>query len=124
MSHERFATCIEACNSCATACDHCAVACLGEPDPKAMARCIALDMDCAEICRLAAGYMARGSELAGLICGVCADVCEECAAECGKHPMEHCQRCARQCSACAEECRRMSGIARSDNPSRIRHARH
>lgn len=53
MSHENFAACIEACNACATACDHCAAACLAEDDAKAMARCIALDIDCAQLCRLA-----------------------------------------------------------------------
>lgn len=29
-----------------------------------MARCIALDIDCAEICRTAVAFMARGSEFA------------------------------------------------------------
>jgi hypothetical protein len=42
----------------------CATKCLQEPDVKRMARCIALDMDCAAICRLASGYMAPGSEFA------------------------------------------------------------
>jgi hypothetical protein len=108
MAHSRYATCIEACNACADACDHCATACLQEANPKPMARCIALDMDCAAICRLAAGYMARGSELAGAICGSCAEVCEACGAECEKHPMEHCKQCAEACRRCAEECRRMA----------------
>jgi hypothetical protein len=40
-----------------------------------MARCIALDIDCAEICRLAAAYMSRGSDLAGAVCDMCADEC-------------------------------------------------
>ena len=64
MPHEQFKSCIEACNACAEACGHCAASCLKEPDVKAMARCIALDTDCAEICRLAAGYMSRASECA------------------------------------------------------------
>src|SRR5690242_19857369 len=51
MSQGRFAACIDACNACADACDHCAAACLAEDDPKPMARCIALDMDCAAMCR-------------------------------------------------------------------------
>ena len=109
MSHSQFANCIEACNACADACDHCATACLGEPDPKPMARCIALDMDCAAICRLAASYTARGSEHAAAICALCADVCESCGKECGKHDMDHCQKCAQACRRCAEECRLMAG---------------
>ncbi|MBI3899883.1 MAG: four-helix bundle copper-binding protein [Gammaproteobacteria bacterium] len=64
-------------------------------------------MDCAQICRLASGYMARDSELARVICEVCAQVCEMCGEECPKYSMEHCQQCAAACRRCAEECRRM-----------------
>ncbi len=112
MAQSRFASCIEACNSCASACDHCAIACLAEKDPKPMARCISLDLDCAAICRLAAGYMDRESELAGRICAVCAEVCEECAAECEKFDMEHCRLCAAACRRCAQESRRMAEPAK------------
>ena len=118
MPHDRYATCIEACNACADACDHCASACLRESDPKPMARCIALDIDCAEICRTAAAFMSRDSELAAVSCAACADVCEACGAECAKHDMEHCKRCAEACRQCAQECRRMAqaGRAASDRP--------
>src|SRR3546814_7834325 len=101
-------SCIDACYACATECDHCAASCLGEQDVKSMARCIKLDMDCAQICRLAASYMARGSEFAQALCRLCAEVCEACAAECAKHEMDHCQRCAQACRQCAEECTRMA----------------
>ncbi len=109
MAHQQYASCIEACNTCADACDHCATACLKEDDVKMMARCIALDIDCAAICRLAAGYMARGSEFAQQVCRVCAEVCEACGDECAKHQHPHCQECAQACKRCAEECRRMAG---------------
>ena len=108
MAHEQFASCIEACNACADACDHCAAACLQETDVKTMARCIALDIDCAQTCRMAAGFMARGSEMAAYFCKFCEEVCEACGEECAKHPMDHCQRCAEACRRCAEECRRMA----------------
>lgn len=116
MSHEQFETCIEACNACALACDHCAAACLKEADPKPMARCIALNVDCAEICRLASAYMGRGSEMAPALCSLCADVCEACGEECAKHPMGHCKACAEACRRCAAECRRMAGttVGRSE----------
>lgn len=113
MAHEQFGACIEACYACADECDHCAMACLQERDPKHLARCIALDFDCAQICRLAAAYMARGSEHAGATCGLCADICDRCAEECARHTaMEHCRRCAEACRRCAEECRRMVGQPR------------
>lgn len=108
MAHQEFASCIEACNACADACDHCATACLQESDVKMMARCIALDIDCAQICRMAAGFMARGSELASYLCKFCEETCEACGEECAKHQMAHCQECAEACRRCAEECRRMA----------------
>ena len=108
MAHETFRSCIDSCNECALLCDHCAAACLREHDVAKMARCIQLDIDCAAICRLAAGYMARGSELSADACELCAAICEECAKECARHPMAHCQDCAKACRRCAEECRRMA----------------
>ena len=107
MTHESMQTCIDACNECASACDHCASACLQEDQVQAMAHCIALDLDCAAICRTAAGFMSRSSEFAAVICEACAQICEACAEECVRHPMEHCQACAQACQRCAEECRRM-----------------
>jgi hypothetical protein len=125
MARSQYDSCIEACNACAIACDHCAVACLHEPDPKPMARCIALDMDCAAACRLAVSYMARDSALAGALCAFCADVCEACGAECARHDkMAHCRECAEACSRCADECRRMAAKAPADGGGKgaTRHA--
>ena len=111
MAHHQYQSCIEACYACATACDHCAASCLQEQDVKMMARCVALDMDCAQACRMAAAYMARGSEFAKQVCQVCADICQACGNECGKHQAAHCQACAQACQRCAEECRRMAQTA-------------
>jgi hypothetical protein len=119
MAHQQYASCIEACNQCAVACHHCATACLQEPDVKMMARCIALDIDCAAICELAAGAMARGSENAQAICALCADICEACGEECAKHSMDHCQQCAQACRRCADECRRMSQQAGRNAGTRV-----
>jgi hypothetical protein len=101
----------EACNDCAAACSQCASACLREPDVKSMARCIALDMECTDICRLAAASMSRDGDFASAICGVFADVCEACGDECARHPIDHCQECAKACQRCARECRKMAGQA-------------
>ena len=108
MMNQQFQSCIEACNACAVACDTCSVACLHEDDVKMMARCIALDIDCAALCRVASGIMARGGNLAGMICQVCAEACEACADECEKHAMQHCRDCAQACRRCAGECRHMA----------------
>ena len=108
MDKSGYQSCIEACNSCADACDHCATACLNESDVKMMARCIALDIDCAAVCRLAAGAMARDSEFAQRVCTLCAELCAACGDECAKHDHAHCQACASACRACADECRKMA----------------
>jgi hypothetical protein len=114
MMSQQFKSCIDACYECAAACDHCAAACLQEQDVKMMARCIALDMDCAEICRSAAAFVARGSESFSAICWVCADVCQACGDECAKYPVAHCQECARACRKCVDECRKMAAAAETD----------
>ena len=111
MPNQKYAGCIEACNSCAGACNNCAASCLQEPDVKMMARCIAMDIDCAQLCAVAAAMMARGSEHAGAICTVCAYACQVCGDECAKHDMEHCRQCARACHACADACRSMGAMA-------------
>lgn len=104
MSHNQYAACITACYECAAACDHCAVACLREADPAAMVDCIRTDMDCAQICRLAAAAMARGSEFVKEIVKLCTEICTRCGDICNKHEHDHCQECARACKACVEEC--------------------
>lgn len=76
MPHQQFQSCIRACYECAEACNHCAAACLQEQDVKMMARCIALDIDCAQVCELAAAVMARASESAKNVCGACAEKVE------------------------------------------------
>ena len=109
MIHEQYQSCIDACNACAIACNHCMTSCLHENDVKAMAFCVALNIDCAAMCQLAAAAIARDSVHAAAICALCADICTACRNECAKHPMDHCQECAEACRRCAEECRHMSG---------------
>ena len=109
MKHNQMnQACVDACNACADACDYCSVSCLQETHAHMMARCIALDMDCAAICRVAAGFMARRSECMTQICKLCADICKACGEECAKHPMDHCQACARACHVCAQELDKMT----------------
>jgi hypothetical protein len=105
MSHEKNRALLEALHKCAEECSHCTAACLEEEDVKMLARCIRLNMDCAEICSLAISFVSRGSEHAQHLLDECADICFACAEECRKHQhMEHCKRCAEVCTACAEAC--------------------
>ena len=96
--------CIDACHACARVCNHCAASCLQEQDVKMMARCIALDVDCAAVCALTAGVLARQSEQAMAVCRLCVQMCRACGAECSQHTMAHCQECAEACMQCAAQC--------------------
>lgn len=104
MSSPEYASCMQACSACAIACEVCASACLREDDVTAMATCIQLDRDCADMCHLAEVLMARESGLVNEFCRLCAIVCQACAEECLKHHHEHCQQCAQACQRCADEC--------------------
>jgi len=118
MAHlDDFRACIDACNLCVGACDRGAAACLAAPNVQELNRSIALAIDCAAICRLAAGFMSRDSEFALLVCAACAEVCDACARECeGQARMEHCQQCGAACRRCAEECRRVGVVPRAWRP--------
>ncbi|QGU09841.1 four-helix bundle copper-binding protein [Leclercia sp. J807] len=105
---DEFKKCIESCYLCAAACDHCAASCLEEGNLDMMRECIKLDMQCANICRLAAQFMTLNSDSSQALCRLCADVCQKCGDECGKHEHDHCQECSRACHHCAEQCRKMA----------------
>lgn len=109
MSHEHHQSMISAMNDCAAECNHCASACLDEKDV-ALANCIKLDIDCAEICMLVAGFTSRGSVHAMHLMNECAEICDACAEECEKFAdqYDHCKKCAEVCRSCAEECRSMA----------------
>ena len=111
MTHPSRLACVEACHACAVACDQCASACLQEDGVKDLVRCVALDIDCAAICRLVAGYVARGSAFSEAVRQLCPSVCLTCAEECDKHAHEHCQQCAQACRRCADACKQMVGSA-------------
>lgn len=104
-NHELIQTLLD----CAQSCDHCAVACLDEDYVKMMARCIKLDIDCADMCYMSARMLTRGSELTKQHLQMCADMCKLCGDECEKHKhMEHCKECAEACRRCEEACRNYS----------------
>lgn len=109
MSHEKNIVLIDALNRCAIECSHCAMACLDEEDVKMLKQCIKLDLDCAEVCRVTASLLSRGSEHGEHLLKECAEICIACADECAKYShMEHCKRCAEECRHCADECTAMA----------------
>ncbi|WP_422101670.1 four-helix bundle copper-binding protein [Vreelandella sp.] len=104
MNFGAFKDAINACYTCAAYCDQCASQCLEEEDVHKMSECIRLDIQCAQICRLTASYMAQNSEFANDLGQLCAQICQKCADECAQHSADHCQECANACQQCAHAC--------------------
>jgi hypothetical protein len=103
--------CVEACFDCAQSCVACADACLGEDDPKSLARCIRLNLDCADVCdatgRILSRQTAFEAQVARAALRACAEACRVCGDECeqhGQHGMEHCRVCAEACRRCEQAC--------------------
>jgi len=108
MSLNQNASLIDILIDCAAECNQCITDCLAEQNAKEFARCIKLNIDCAAICSLTAGFIARGSEHADHLLPECAAICNACAEECETHAhMEHCKACADVCRECAEACMQM-----------------
>ena len=56
---DALAEVIDCCLECVQACTACADACLGEGNAEMLARCIRLDLDCADICDATAKILSR-----------------------------------------------------------------
>lgn len=108
MLSQKEIECLRACNECAAACLACAVACTKEADPKAIGHCIPLDLECADICQLAAASIARGDSHLKAVLALCAQACKGCGDACAKCDYGHCQKCAAACKTCAEACHAMA----------------
>jgi hypothetical protein len=104
---------IESLFDCIQACTSCADACLNETDSAMLKRCIASDLDCADVCTATARVLSRqttGSwSLLTAQLQACMTACRVCAEECSKHTHEHCRVCAEACKACEQACRTMLG---------------
>jgi hypothetical protein len=107
---EELAAAIEACFDCAQTCTACADACLAEDDVAQLRRCIATDVNCADLCAATGRLLSRQTEYDPQVTQrtleACIRVCTACAEECEKHAEhhEHCAICARTCRACARAC--------------------
>lgn len=107
---EAVAAAIEACMVCAQSCTSCANSCLAEDDVAAMARCIALCNDCAEVCAATLRVLSRpfGADrlLTERLLNTCIRACENSAEECHRHATHHrhCAICDGACRACRDAC--------------------
>jgi len=89
---------------CSATCDACYKGCLEEADNDKLQRCMKLDKECLEICRLTGSLLEEDSENTDKFLRLCVEICNACAEECQEHHHEHCQKCAAECRRCAEMC--------------------
>ena len=100
-------TCIAHCSRCHEVCLKSAAHCLKERGDEW--QLVTTLLVCAEVCRLSADTMIRGSELHRTLCGACAEVCKRCAHACSAFERDALLReCGEACRACADSCAAMA----------------
>ncbi|MRR10895.1 four-helix bundle copper-binding protein [bacterium] len=109
---ERYVTTIDTLSACDITCTVCADACLSEPHVQMLARCIELNLDCADLCSTTARLLGRigfaESEMLRAQLDACGEACRACAEECDRHQdIEHCSICADMCRSCERACAEM-----------------
>lgn len=111
VDRDRLVAAIEALEDCANTCTQCADACLAEQDLAMLAKCIRLNLDCADICSATSRVISRQTDYDAKVTRplieACIAACASCADECERHAsmMEHCRICAARCRACEATCR-------------------
>jgi len=94
----------EACNICAEGCDSLALMILQVGFGQHTALCFQNLMDCAFVCRVAAGSLSNHPRFSARACRTCARLCRLAALECRKHAFFQYGETAAACDACAAEC--------------------
>ena len=76
-----------------------------------LARCIRLDLDCADVCDATGKILSRQTafepQMARAALDACAQACRLCGEECeqhAEHGMEQCRICAEACRRCESAC--------------------
>lgn len=106
---EKMKRCMDSCMECSKVCMQMVMHCLEKGGKHAEPSHIRLLLDCAEICKLSASFMARNSDYAHQLCELCAEICEQCAESCeAMEDDEDMASCAETCRKCAEDCRAMA----------------
>lgn len=92
-----------------TTCLTCADACIAQDNPKEMAECARICLDCASVCEAASQLLARpdssNHSFLYRMLETVQDVCDSCADECEKFPdKEFAAVCAKACRSCIGAC--------------------
>ncbi len=93
-----------ACIDHAQACTACADACLGEQDTQMLARCIRLDLDCADLSDATGKIPSRQAASDPTMLRAARQECKLCGDECGQRGRQHCAACAEACRRCEQAC--------------------
>jgi len=91
--------------ACVAACHECFAGSLAEPGAAALGRGIQLSRDCAELCQLVAGFVARGAEHTPYLLRAGAELCRACADEVTQYPYDYTRRCAEAGRQAEDACR-------------------
>jgi hypothetical protein len=119
--------CLDACTACSAVCNEMSHHCLmqvekGSSDREHHSRAHQLAADCATICAVSAGLVARQSPLMDVGCTACAEACRRCADHCekGQDSAAVMKECARICRECERTCREMVRAMSSDRTGESR----
>lgn len=107
---DSVAAAIDACLRCTQTCTTCADADLVEEDVAEMRACIALCINCADVCAVTARLLSRPAQsekyVIHRLLQACVRTCTSCAEECARHAHHHrhCAICETVCRACVRAC--------------------
>ncbi len=110
LSADEIAAAIDACLSCMQACTACVDADLAAHDVDQLSTCVALCLNCADICGLTARLLSRPAHWDNVVVHPlvqsCVRACTASAGECGRHAQHHrhCAICEKVCRACVAAC--------------------
>jgi hypothetical protein len=113
-----LAATIDAVSDCAEACTLDADANLGEENVAEMVRCIALCLNCADVCGATVAVISRRTasekSVTEPLLAACAAICDSCGDECARHAdmHPHCRICETACRRCEQACRELLAAIR------------
>lgn len=97
--------CEQNCTACGSICEKTLASCIQKGGAHVAPAHLEALLDCIDICRTSAAFLARGSELHQHSCELCAVACQRCADSCATMPDDsQMSACADACLACVASC--------------------